>query len=945
MPDPSTSSGSPRAESRGEWKRDVVTRLTGLRLQPAREMEIVEELIAHLDARYAELRASGETEADARRLTLAELDDQDFLRRELAPLRQARRPEVIVPGAVTPPPREWTTWLGDIQRDVRYAFRMLARTPSFTIVAVLTLSLGIGVTAAVFSLVNATLLARIPVADVERLVFVGNGESGSGIFSYPSYVDLRDRNDAFSSLMAWGPITASLNADNQTDTVDGVIVTGNYFETLGVTTALGRVLTPQDDQTPGGHPVVVISHGLWQRRFGGRADILGQSMLMNGHPFTIVGVTTPEFGGPQVGDRRSMFVPMMMQAIMRPPRAGYSGEMNPDLLRTRGNSWLRAIGRLKPGVTREQAQGSLSALQMSLDPPERPRPSDLNRRISLDPVATGLPGQRDQMVSVATLLGAVVAGVLLIACANVANLLLSRAVARRREIAVRLAIGAGRARLIRQLLTESVLLALAGGVLGVLIAYGVVQAFRASPPPAGALPLTLDFSFDTRVLFFTLTMSLVTGLVFGLAPAIRTARPELVPSLKDESFVPDEHARRFNLKNGLIVAQVAISLALLIGSGLFLRSLREAQQIDTGYAVSRLLTLELPVNLLRYTRTQSREFYRRATEEAEALPGVEAAAVARVAALTGGGRVNSLHIEGREGSNNDFTSEGAGTSSSTNDSVNANVVSPRYFATMGLTMREGRDFGAEDLEEGTPVVIVNETFVRRHIADGLALGRRLSLSGPRGPWRSIVGIVSDGKYARISEAPAPIVYAPLSQNHETGVTLYVRTANDPVSGAGALVRAIQALEPNLPLGQARPMSYVLGASLYLARMAALLVGVLGALALILASIGLYGVLAFAVSRRTREIGIRSALGARTSSLFRLVVFEGMRLVAVGIAIGLAMAWWSSGLVAAFLVGVQPTEATTYVAVSCLLAIVAVAACAVPAWRATKVDPLVALRQQ
>ncbi len=930
--------------SKAYWTREVRARLTGLRLDAARESDIVEELVAHLDERYDEILASGETSAEARRLTLAELSDHDLLRRQLAPLRQARQPEPIVPGEMQAASTGWTRWLSDLPRDVRYGWRMLARTPGFTAVAVLTLSLGIGVTSAVFSLVNATLLARIPVTDVDRLVYVGNA-SATGIFSYPGYADLRDRNDAFTSLVAWGWITASLNSNNHTDTVDGVIVTGNYFETLGVDAALGRVLSPRDDETPGSHPVVVIGHGLWQRRFGGRADIVGRSMVLNGHAFTIVGVTTPEFGGPHLGGPQDIFVPMMMQAIMRPPRAGYSGEMNPDLLRNRGNSWLRAVGRLRPGVTSDQAQASLSALQMALDPPERPRPSDLNRRITLSPVAAGLPGQREQMVPVATLLGLIVGGVLLIACANVANLLLSRAVARRREIAVRLAIGAGRARLIRQLLTESLLLSCAGGVLGVSIAYGIVRAFRAWPPPVGGLPLTLDFALDTRVLLFTLAVSVVTGLVFGLAPAIRTARPELVPSLKDESFVPDEHARRFNLKNALIVVQVAISLALLIGSGLFLRSLREAQQIDTGYAVSQLVTLDLPVHLLRYTRTQSREFYRRTLEEAEALPGAEAAALARVAVLTGGGRVNSLHIEGREGPNDDFTSESSAARASTNDSVNANVISPRYFTTLGLALREGRDFGGEDVEDGPPAAIVNETFIKRHLTDGRPLGRRISLNGPRGPWRSIVGVVSDGKYAQVNESPAPIVYVPLSQNHETGVTLYVRTASDPVTSAGALVRQVQALEPNLPLGQARPMSYVLGASLYLARMAALLIGILGTLALVLASIGLYGVLAFAVSRRTREIGIRSALGARTSSLFSLIVFEGMGLVAIGIACGLAVAWSASGLVGRFLVGVQPTEAITYITVAALLAIVAVAACAVPAWRATKVDPLVALRQQ
>ncbi len=680
-------------------------------------------------------------------------------------------------------------------------------------------------------------------------------------------------------------------------------------------------------------------------RFGGRADILGLQVVLNGQPFTVIGVTKPEFNGAQLGVVRDLYVPMMMQAVMRPPRAGFSGEMNPDLLKVRTNQWLFGLGRLRPGVTREQAQASLSALQTSLDPPDRPRPDNPNQRITLAPVDAGPPGQRDQLVSVARLLIAVVGTVLLIACANVANLLLSRAVARRREIAMRLAVGASRWRLVRQLLTESVLLAGVGGLVGVWLAYGIVRAFGAWPPPPGALPVALEFTVDERVLLFTVVLSLVTGLVFGLAPALRGSRPELAPALKDEWFVPDERGRRFNVKNALVVAQVALSLALLVVSGLFVRSLRETQRIDSGYDVDRLLSLDLPVNLLRYTRAQGREFYGRAIERATALPGIESAAVARVEVLTGGGRVTSLHIEGREGSDARFSSEGAGFVASSNDSVYANVVGENYFATLGLPLMAGRDFGGEDLETAPPTVIVNNAFVRRHFDQGQALGKRLSLNGRAGPWRVIVGVVSDGKYASLSEAPASIAYVPLSQNHETGMTLYVRSAVPPSSVASAVRREIQALEPNLPLGDASPMADTLGTSLYAARMGAFLIGILGGLALTLAAIGLYGVLAFAVSRRTREIGIRRALGARSPSLFRLVLREGMGLVVIGVVLGATAAWSGSGLIGSFLVGVGPTDAVTYVGVAALLALVAVAACALPAWRATKVDPVVAMRQQ
>lgn len=931
-----------------DWQAFVRSRLESMpgAFAPA----IVDELADHLDDLYQEARRAGRSHDKALAVAQQALDDESGrLARDLVAARHP--PGELLDArwgdlATDPSSRtsRWAIMLDDFRRDVLYAVRLLLRTPTFAAVAAVTLALGIGANTAIFSLVNATLLARLPVANLDRLVYVGNGPSPLAVFSYPGYTDLRDRQEVFDDTITWGGITASLNADGQTDTVSGAIVSGNYFELLGVTAARGRLLSRDDDQMPGGHPVVVLGHGLWQGRFGGRSDIVGLQIVLNGHPFTVVGITPRDFAGVQVGVRRDVYVPMMMQAVVRPPRAGFSGEMNPDLLTVRGNQWLSVLGRLEAGVTREQAQASLSALQMALDPPERPKPENPNRRIALAAVADGPPQDRESLVSVARLLVAVVLAVLLIACANVANLLLSRAAARRREIAMRLAVGASRARLVRQLLTESVVLSLLGGLLGVLLAYGIVRAFRAWPPPPGALPLTVDFTVDGRVLLFTLVLSIVTGLVFGLVPALRASRPELAPTLKDESFVPDEHARRWNLKNALVVAQVTLSLALLVGSGLFVRSLLEAQRLESGYPVERLMTIELPVNLLRYTRAQGRDFYDRAIERAAALPGVESAAVARVAVLTGMSRVVSLHIDGRQGSDDQFTSDGRSQMPSEQDSLYANVVSTGYFATLGLAAREGRTFGAEDGEGAERVAIVNHTFVRRHFADDRWEGQRLSVNGPKGPWRTIVGVVADAKYASVSETATPIVYLPLSQNHETGMTLYVRSSLPPEAIAGTVRREIQALEPNLPLGEARAMAATVETSLYTARMGAFLISVLGALALVLASIGLYGVLSFLVSRRTREIGIRRALGADAASVFTLVVREGLVLVGIGIALGVLMARSASGLVRSFLVGVGPTDVLTYAAAATLLVAVGAVACALPAWRAAQVDPAAAIRQ-
>jgi predicted permease len=926
-----------------DWHALVRDRLAG---RPGATAAVVEEVAQHLADLYDESRREGASHEDALAAAGRVLDDEgERLAAEV--VRAARTPAAAVRAwrsAPEPPLGEhlkgWRRMLSDFVRDASYALRLLARSPGFTAAAVLTLSLGIGVTTAAFSVVNATLFARLPVAHVDRLVYLG-GDAAT--LSYPAYADFRDRNDVFDGLAAWGGIAASVNAENETDTVIGAIVTGNFFEVLGVTAALGRVLTEADDRQVGAHAVAVISDALWRRRFGGRDDIVGHRIVLNGQPFEIVGVTPPAFEGAQQGSRRDLYVPMAMQPLMRPPRAGYSGEMNPDLLNVRTNQWLFTVGRLRDGVTQTQAHASLDALVAALES-RPPTASGSAPRLQLHAVAEGPPGRREGLTPAAALLAAVVAVVLLIASANVANLLLSRGLARRREVAVRLAVGGTRARLFRQFITESLVLAGAGGLLGIGIAAGIARAMTVWPPPAGAIPLPIEFALDQRVLIFSVTLSALTGLLFGVLPAWQAARPDVVTVLKDEPGGVRVAFRRVTLKNALVVVQVALSLALLVGSGLLVRSLLASQRIDAGYAVDHIVTLDLPINLLRYTTAQGREFYRLAVERAAALPGAQAAAVSRTLVLGGPGRRQSLLIEGRQGDGAAFSSEGGGFNAPARTSTLTNVVDPGYLSTMGVALREGRNLGFEDGPDAPLVVLVNEEFARRHFDGASPIGKRIGVNGPKGPLRTIVGLVADGKYESIHESPQTMVYLPLAQNHETGMTLHVRAATSAASIVPALRRSIQQLDPNLPLGAARPVSQTLSTSLYAARTGALLVSGLGLLALALASIGLYGVLAFVVSSRTREIGIRAALGASSSALFRMVVVEGLALVGAGIVLGLAVAAAASGLLRRFLVGVDAADAATYAGVVMLLILVAAAVCALPARRATAIEPIEALRR-
>ena len=857
---------------------------------------------------------------------------------------RAARIEMGSIDAATEPARSygWDAALEAFLRDVRYAIRYLRKSPGFTLAAAGSLALGIGANTAIFSMVNATLIRPLPVAEPHELITVSS-PSNSGVFSYPAFDDIRRAQRCCTALAAFGGITVSLSEGESTDLVTGNIVTGNFFEVLGVRAQRGRLLRRDDDVTPGAHPVAVISDALWKRRFAQRGDVVGETVRLNGQQFTIIGIAPPDFNGIQPGVVRDVYVPMMMQAWMRPPRAGYSGEMDPDLLKVRTNSWLFVVGRLRPGVTVEQATSQLNGVVRGMSDwtnPDRKTPP----AVTLARLDEGPPGQRAQLLSVARLLGGVVLTVLLVACANVANLLLSRATARRKEIAVRLSIGATRGRLVRQLLTESVLLAILGGAMGLALAWLAICGVRAAPPPQGALPVLVDFAVDARVLGFTLLVSVFTGVVFGLVPALRASHPELVPALKDATpRAASLRLRRLTSRNALIVAQVALSLVLLISAGLFLRSLSRARSMSPGFDADRVLTVPLNIQLLRYTRDQGKAFYRDVTQRVAAIPGVQAASLVRWVPLSGGSSVSSLHVEGQEGPQNTFGSEGSGFDTSDPTTVMSDIVGTDYLRTMGVALKRGRDFADADREDAPPVAIVNESFARRHFDDANAVGRRISLRGPKGPWLEIVGIAADSKYATLDEKPARMVYIPIAQNHVNGMTLLVRTARDPALLANAVKREVQALDRSLPATGARTIEEWIGISLYAARAGATLVAGFGALALILAAVGLYGVLSYAVSRRTREFGVRIALGARSADVLRQVLREGMSLVLLGVILGIAAALAATRMLGGFLY-VSTRDAAAYGGTPLVLLAVALVACIIPAWRATRVDPVRALKQ-
>ncbi|HKQ62297.1 MAG TPA: ABC transporter permease [Candidatus Polarisedimenticolaceae bacterium] len=816
--------------------------------------------------------------------------------------------------------------MGAFGQDLRFGARRLAKSPGFALIAIVSLALGIGVNTAIFSLVNAVVLRPLPVARADEVVSVAvRGQQDAMLaFSYPNYRDFRDRNQVLSGLAVERFVTLSLSHRGENERLWGYLVSGNYFDVLGVRAGLGRTFAPEEDRTPLAHPVAVVSHACWLRRFGGDAGLVGREIQLNGHAFTVIGVAPEGFRGTEIIYTPEIWIPTMMLAWVEP---------GADWLERRRTQNLFAIGRLKPGVGIEQAESSLNLLgaQLAREFPDE----NEGQSIRLFRPGLILPDLQGAVAGFSWALLGAVALVLVIACTNLASLLLVRATERRREVAVRLALGASRWRLIRQLLTENLLLALAGGAAGVLVAAWILRAAAAVKPPVD-FPLTIDLVLDGRVLAFALAASLATSVVFGLAPALQASRPDLVGGLKDASSQAGR--ARSRLRSGLVVAQLALSLVFLIAAGLVLRTLGKAQSLDPGFDPAGRLMMSVDLGLQGYDAARGQQFYRDAVAGIGALPGVRSAAVTNFVPLSLNYTANEIHAEGRP------AARGANVPSAMTGSAGAG-----YFATMGVGLVAGREFEEHDGTDAEPVAIANLEFVRRIFPEAAspqaALGRRFSFSGADGPWVRLVGIVRDGKYFYIGEQPRPFVCTPMAQGGGLNASLIVRVAGEPAAMIPAVRARLEALDPSLPIYDVKTLGQHLGLALFPARVAAAVLGGFGLLALTLAAVGIYGVTSYSVAQRTREIGIRMALGALRGDVSRLVLAQGLLLAASGLGLGLLLALAATRWLRGLLFAVSPTDPLTFALVPLVLGAVALAACWLPARRASRVDPAVALRAE
>jgi macrolide transport system ATP-binding/permease protein len=810
--------------------------------------------------------------------------------------------------------------------DLKYGFRMLARSPAFTAIAASSLALGIGANTAIFSLVDAVLLRPIPVEEPVRLVSVfmtDQRNPGNLPLSHLNYKDLRDQNDVLSGMGAFTFAQLNWSTGTESEQIPAQVVSGNYFSLLGAQPALGRGFLPEEDERS--TPVAVISHGFWERSLGSDPAIVGRTLTLNRTPFTVVGVAPRHFTGTLVGGGPSVWVPMSTHDIVQP---------NFDWYEQRRGLFLFAFGRLKPGVTTDQANANLKTIFARL---EQAYPTDNKGRgagaVSLLDARLNPGGQGGApVVQISMILMTVVGIVLLIACANIANLLLARAAKRRKEIAVRLALGAARVRLVRQLLTESVMLSLLGAGLGLLLAYWLLGALTSAELPL-PIPVDENIGIDGRVLSFTALLAIATGLLFGLAPAIQASRSDVVPTLKNETLpggAGRSTLRRLNLRQLLVVVQVALSLISLIAAGLFLRSLRDAQAIDTGFETRGVLVMNFNLGREGYTPERGQLFYRQVVDRVSALPGVQSAAVAQNPPLAGG-FLRSVFPEGMD------------TTSQDRILVQVNSVSPGYLETIGIPLARGRDFSDRDVTGAPLVVVINETMAERFWPGQDAIGKRFKFFGDA-DFTTVIGIARNAKYNGVAEDPIPFIYQPLRQNYTPAATLHVRAAADAAGLAAPVRREVQQIDPTLSVFDARTLDDQVSQSLAPLRTNVIMLAVFGGLALLLASLGLYGVASYSVSLRTREIGVRMALGAQPSSVLRLVLGQGLVLVGAGLVLGLvASLALASAIPPDLLPNVSARDPRTFIVTSVLLGIVACLASYVPARRATRIDPLVALR--
>lgn len=923
-----------------DWEPHIRPRLAALQLSPARESEIVEELSQHLDERWQELVTNGASEDEATKLALAGFRDGDLLAKHLAPLRQARTHEPIAAGA--PAGR----LLADVRQDLRYAWRVSLRRPGFTVAAALTLAIGIGANSAVFSLVDAVLLQTLPVNRPEQLVLIDQvmARGGTQNISRPLFEHLRDEQQAFAGVLAaedgitevqvGQPVPGSPHSGDSTSIASGGLtdssrsarvqaVSGEYFHVLGTVALIGRTLSQDDDRVPGAHPVAVVSHAFWTRRLGGDPQAIGHTISLAGHPFTIVGVARPEFFGEAVGRMPDIWVPMAMHPTLH---AG------PSLLGDPTTGWLKAMARLRPGVTPQQAEAALALLlgRLQADPATL---GGMPRHIGTLQVADGSQGMtrlREQFSLPLRILTVAVAVVLLIACGNLATMLLARASTRRREIAIRLAIGADRRRLLRQFLTESALLAAIGGLLGLVLSWWGTRMLVLMAGTQGQ-HVDIDVGPDARLLAFNAFVSLGAVVLFGLAPALSASRADVSAEMKP---TPGRRSQ-LHLAPMLVVTQVALSLPLIVGAVLLLQTLHNLRARDLGFAADALVQVRTYPQASGYTQEQIPDLVRRVTERLSGSPGVRAVAVAQSGFATGTSRTCCIAIPGRV-----FAAD-------SEREVRTIGVGPGYFTTVGQRLRSGRDFTAHDVGAGsssrTTVAVVNDAFVQRFLGKGHPIGLRFGWGNPPDARYDIevVGVVNDAVYEDVRASAQPLFYFP----SDTGSLYVVRAAGAPDALMSTLRREIQIAEPTLVVTAIAPVMADIDRALVRETLLARLSGAFGAVAAALAAIGLYGLMAYAVANRTRDIGIRMALGATRHRVLRAEIGLALRLVSIGVVIGIPLSIVGAHLIAAQLFGISAGDPLTLVAAAALMVLVGGVASYGPARRASQVDPMQALRSQ
>ncbi len=827
-----------------------------------------------------------------------------------------------------------------IFRDLQYCVRTLRKSPVFLVVAVVSLALGIGANTAIFTLIHQLILQPLPVRDPEQLVMLAGrgkhygGNNGPNKLSYPMYREIRDRNQAFSGMFATYPMTVSATFQGHTELIGADLVSGNYFPVLGIGAAAGRVFNASDDLMQGGHPLAVLSYGYWHSRFGADAGIVGKQIVVNGRALTIIGVSQAGFDGVEPGRAPQIRIPVTMKDYL--PRTDFDS-LNRDRFR-----WAEVFGRLKPGMTREKAQEELQPLFHEI----------LNREVTEPPFAKASPFVKQQFLRMwmevmpgskgrsnlrrtyakplFALMG-IVGLVLLIACSNLANLLIARATGRQKEIAVRLALGAGRGRLIRQLLVESVALAGLGGALGVGLAIAMDRTLIDFLPP-GHTPISLTSTPDAMVLAFTFAISLAAGVVFGLVPALQCTRPRVAETLKDQAGAVIGGSA--GVRKGLVVAQVSLSLLLLAGAGLFVQSLRNLKALNPGFAVSNLLAFDVDPTMSRYDPNWTADYYRRLRDRLSRLAGVESNALAVIPVLEDDEWDNWITIEGYAPKQDE------------RPDPHMQYCSPAFFRTLKIPVLLGRDFDERDVAGAPKVGIVNQKFAKRYFGDATPLGRHIGMGIDPGTKTDIeiVGVAADTKYESMREEIPYELYIPDAQKgFANGVTVYVRAQGDPARMFNTLREAVREVDANVPMYDMRTLDHQMEVSLLTERLLASLSSGFGFLATGLAALGLYGVMAFIVERRTREIGIRMALGAAQSSVVWMILRETLGLAAAGLAIGLAAAYGATRLIQSQLFGVEATDVLTLAAASAAIAAVTALAGFIPARRATRIDPMNALR--